>query len=108
AEASPRVAAVVVVGDVVKRPQPRIGGHRQEHCPSALADPAKLSERAAVVGGVLEHVEAGDEVECLGLPRQLLQAAAPNLAPPTGGSDRRGVCIEFDSGNLAVVFELLE
>ncbi len=45
---------------VVRREEPRVGGHGQKQNAAGLGHPAHLRQRGLVVGDVLEHVQAGE------------------------------------------------
>ena len=66
------------------------------------ADAPKLAQRDPVVGGVLDHVEAGDQIERVRIPGQLLEPADPNLAGVAAAGDLRRVGVELDPEHLAV------
>src|SRR5947209_20157019 len=59
------VTAEVAVDDVVARPERLIRGDGYDERAAGLRDPAELAQGAPVVGGVLDHVETGDDVEAV-------------------------------------------
>ena len=73
AQRAPGVAAVVVVGDVVARPQRLIGRHGHQQLAPGLCDAAQLAQGDDVVRRVLDHVEACDQVERLVVERELFE-----------------------------------
>ncbi len=107
AQRGARVAAVMVVGLVVARPQGLVGGHGDQQPAAGARHPPQLDERGDVVGDVLDHVQAGDEVKRRVLPGKLLQPADAHLAQaaPTGQLGRVGV--ELDPAHLAAVVDKL-
>ena len=107
AQRAARVAAEVMVGLVVPRPQRRIGGHGDEQEAAGPADAQQLAQRRAVVGGVLDHVQAGDQVKARVVPRDLLQPAGDDLAQPAAARHLGRVGVELEPADLAVVDQLL-
>ena len=78
------VAAAVLVDPVVATPQPLIGGHRHQQRPAGRQHAPQLAQRTAVVGQVLDHIEAHREVEGVGGEGHLHHRALHDLADVAG------------------------
>ena len=97
-----------MVGLVVDRPERLVGGNGHEQKAARPADAAQLHERGAIVGRVLDHVEAGDQVKAVLRPRQLLEPPDRDLRDPASARELSRVAVKLDPGHLAVIDELLE
>ena len=98
-----RVAAVVVIGLVVARPQRLVGGHGHEQPAAGPCHPPELNQSGDVVGDVLDHVEAGDEVKRGVVPGKFLEPPDPHLAQAAPAGQLGRVGVELDATHLAAV-----
>ena len=68
----------------------------------------QLDQREAIVGDVLDHVEARDQVKRRARPWELLEAPHADVGNPTCARHLRRVVIELDPGRVTVIDQLLE
>ena len=102
------VAAVVLVGHVVVGPQGLVRGHRHERVASGPGHTTQLRQRGAVVARVLDHVEAGDEVEAGVLPGQALDGPHPHVVVAPGARRRHRLGAQVETGHPPVSAQLVE